>query len=420
MGNNSGQYHTALKDLSLIGNGAGIGLWRREGWWDRTERVIIEGFEIGQKDGIGTSNVTGSYWCVNDQVWFRNNGVNLVITDFSNLNTWKNCRFSHADDWDIQFIEPTTPLLLGMQGNKFVDCEFASGDSVYLGARIFNLIFDNAYFEQPGYAVYDATNHSKGRLAFTGITNIFGSQSVKNKIVAGTNGGNCQDWTFDNIRTNLGKGVGAAAEMEVVEMGGSANYFHFNFPRLDNVPGWVLTADANFSKTKASIMGRNGSSILFLSRMYCDESIQNESHTVADYTTASNIGVDLYEKGVDVGELTTTWFTVLEIPDFLVTFAHAALHYELTIGGRNPVSNNVKAAFLCGEVHGVNATLGTLVEVFNRQSGSAQITVEHRVIQVDTSVVVQIRISDASTAPFDQVFCAVESKTAGKFTELAR
>ena len=418
IGNNSGQYHTALENLSLIGNGLGIGLHRNEGWWDRLTRVIIEGFDIGEKDGFGTSSVTGNYWCVNDQVWYRNNRVNLEITDQSNLNTWRNCRFSGAEDWDIMLTEPSSPQSLGMQGLKFTDCEILSQDGVYLGARIFNMEFNNTYFEQPGHAVYDATNHSK-RVNFTGITNLFGSQSTKNKIVAGTNGGNAQDWTFDNIRTNLGKGAGAPAVMQVVEMGATANYFHFNNPRLDNVPGWVLTDETNFSKTKASIIGRNGSTILFMKKMAAEESISNVHHTVVDYTLSSNIGVDLFEKGIDVGELTTTWFTVMTVPDFVIVFAHAAFHYELTIGGRNPSSNNVKAAFIGGEVYGVNGAIGGFFEVFNRQSGSAQITVEHQVVVSGTSLLVQIRKSAASTAVFDQVYCAVESKTAGKFTELA-
>lgn len=51
--------------------------------------------------------------------------------------------------------------------------------------------------------------------------------------------------------------------------------------------------------------------------------------------------------------------------------------------------------------------------------GSNQITVEQQAIRSGTSLLVQIRKSAASTATFDQVYCAVESKTVGKFTELA-
>ena len=419
IGNSSGQYHTSLEDIALIGNGTGTGLLRGEGWWDRMVRVIIEGFDVGEQDGLGTSNVTGCYWCRNEQVWYRNNRVNLRVTDYSNLNTWANCRFSGATDWDIEFIDPTNPLTLGMQGNRFEDCEFASPDSVYLGARIFDLNFHNPYFEQSGYAVYDGTSHSKGSVTFTGTTKIFGSQSVKNKIVAGRNGGNCQNWSFQNLKTNLGKGAGAPATMQVVDMGPTANYFSAFHPVLTGVAGWELTQPENFSKLKMQLFDVNGKSILQMASLSTGKSIANAHHTVVDYTLTSNIGVDLFEKGVDVGELTTTWFTVVEVPDFAVSFAHAAFHYELTIGGRNPASNNVKAAFLGGEIHGVNGAIGGFTEVFNRQSGSAQITVEHQVIQSGSSLLVQIRKSVSSTAVFDQVYCAVESKTVGKFTELA-
>lgn len=419
IGNNSGQYHTSLQDIALIGNGLGVGLLRGEGWFDRMVRVIIEGFDVGQQDGLGTSNVTGCYWCRNDQVWYRNNRVNLRVTDYSNLNTWANCRFSGATNWDVEFIEPSTPLTLGMQGNRFEDCEFASSDSVYLGARIFDLNFHNPYFEQPGYSVYDGTSHSKGSVTFTGTPKFFGSQSVKNKIVVGYNGGNCQNWSFQNLKTNLGKGVGAPSTMQVIDMGPNANYFSTYHPVLTGVAGWELTQPGNLSKLKMQLYDVDGKSVLQMKSLSTERSIANAHHTVVDYTLTSNIGVDLFEKGVDVGELTTTWFTVAEVPDFAVAFAHAAFHYELTIGGRNPTSNNVKAAFLCGEVHGANGTIGGFFEVFNRQSGSAQITVEHQVIQSGTSLLVQIRKSLASTATFDQVYCAVESKAAGKFTELA-
>lgn len=419
IGNNSGQYHTSLEDISLIGNGLGIGLLRGEAWWDRMVRVIIEGFDVGEQDGLGTSNVTGCYWCKNEQVWYRNNRVNLRVTDYSNLNTWANCRFSDAIDWDMEFIEPTNPLTLGQQGNRFVDCEMASPDSVYLGARIFDMNFHNPYFEQSGYAVYDGTNHSKGSITFTGTPKFFGSQSVKNKVVAGHNGGNCQNWSFHNLKTNLGKGAGAPATMQVIDMGPTANYFSAIHPVLTGVDGWELTQPENYSKLKMQLFDVNGKSILQMASLSTEKSVTNVHHTVVDYTLGSNIGVDLFEKGVEVGELTTDWFTVMEVPDFAVTFAHAAFHYELTIGGRNPTSNNVKAAFLGGEIHGVNGAVGGFVEVFNRQSGSAQITVEHQAIQSGTSLLVQIRKSASSTAVFDQVHCAVESKTAGKFTELA-
>lgn len=419
IGNSSGQYHTSLQDLSLIGNGIGTGLLRGEAWWDRMVRIIIEGFDVGEQDGIGTSNVTGCYWCRNEHVWYRNNRVNLRVTDYSNLNTWANCRFSNATDWDMEFIEPTNPLTLGQQGNRFVDCEMASPDSVYLGARIFDMNFHNPYFEQSGYAVYDGTNHSKASVTFTGTPKFFGSKSVKNKIVAGHNGGNCQNWSFHNLKTNLGKGSGAPAIMQVIDMGPTANYFSAIHPVLTGVAGWELTQPENYSKLKMQLFDVNGKSILQMAALSTEKLVTNVHHTVVDYTLGSNIGVDLFEKGVDVGELTTGWFTVIEVPDFAVTFAHAAFHYELTIGGRNPTSNNVKAAFLGGEVHGVNGAIGGFVEVFNRQSGSAQITVEHQVVQSGTSLLVQIRKSAASTATFDQVYCAVESKTAGKFTELA-
>ncbi|HDX8590012.1 TPA: hypothetical protein RQN76_000813 [Aeromonas dhakensis] len=319
----------------------------------------------------------------------------------------------------MEFIEPTNPLTLGQQGNRFVDCEMVSPDSVYLGARIFDMNFHNPYFEQSGYAVYDGTNHSKGSVTFTGTPKFFGSQSVKNKIVAGHNGGNCQNWSFHNLKTNLGKGSGAPATMQVIDMGPTANYFSAIHPVLTGVAGWELTQPENYSKLKMQLFDVNGKSILQMAALSTEKSVTNVHHTVVDYTLGSNIGVDLFEKGVDVGELTTGWFTVMEVPDFAVTFAHAAFHYELTIGGRNPTSNNVKAAFLGGEVHGVNGAIGGFVEVFNRQSGSAQITVEHQAIQSGTSLLVQIRKSASSTAVFDQVYCAVESKTAGKFTELA-
>lgn len=419
IGNNSGQYHTSLKDLALIGNGLGVGLLRGDGWWDRMVRVIIEGFDVGEQDGLGTSNVTGCYWCRNEQVWYRNNRVNLRVTDYTNLNTWANCRFSGAADWDIEFIEPTNPLTLGMQGNAFVDCEFASPDSVFLGARIFDLNFHNPYFEQNGYAVYDGTSHTKGTVTFTGTPKFFGRGSTKNKVVAGYNGGNCQNWSFQNMKTNLGKGAGAPSTMQVIDMGPTANYFSAYHPVLTGVPGWELTQQGNLSKLKMQLYDVNGKSVLQMKSLSTELTVTNVHHTVVDYTLTSNIGVDLFEKGVDVGELTTEWFTVMEVPDFSVEFAHAACHYELTIGGRNPATGNAKAAFIGGEVYGANNTIGVPVEVFNRQMGSNQITVEQQAIRSGTSLLVQIRKSAASTATFDQVYCAVESKTAGKFTELA-
>lgn len=419
IGNASGQYHTALRDLSLIGNGSGIGLWRREAWWDLVERVIIENFDIGEKDGIGTSNVTGCYWCRNEQVWYRNNRINLHVTDYTNLNTWANCRFSEASVWDIEFIEPTSPLTLGQQGNRFVDCEFASLDSVFLGARIFDMNFHNGYFEQPGYAVYDGTAHTKNAISFTGTTKIFGASSTKNKIVAGRNGGNCQNWSFHNIRTNLGKGAGAPATMQVIDMGPTANYFSAFHPTMTGVAGWELTQPSNYNKLGMQLYDVNGKSILQMSALSTDRLVANSSHVTIDYAASNNRGVDLYRKGVSLGELTTTWATVLQIPDFIVQFACSTLHYELSIAGRNQGNGTVKAAHICGEANGNTGTLANVVEIFNRQTGSTAITVEYQAIQSGTSLLVQVRKSAASTAVFDQVFCAVDAKSAGFYIGLA-
>uniref|UniRef100_A0AB74UJF7 Tail protein n=1 Tax=Aeromonas phage vB_AdhaP_MF TaxID=3367373 RepID=A0AB74UJF7_9CAUD len=420
IGNNSGQYNTVMGRLTLSSaTGGGIGIMRNEGWWAKEYEMRIEGFDIGQQDGTGSSSVTGSYWCVSDQVYLVGNRINLKITDFTNLCTWRNCRMSHAKDWDVYFEEPSSPLLLGMQGIRFEDTEFASKNQVFLGARIFNLIFDNVYFEGNGYAVYDGTNHSKGHVGFTGGTNIFGSKSEVSKIHAGVNGGNCQGWYFENMRTNLGYEPGGSGFREVVVMGPTANYFRFINCRTDNASGWVLTDERNFLyKNRAEIIGRNGESIMFFKRCVSDSAIANRSHVVVNHQEVTNIGVDVFDKGVDLGELGTTWKTVMEVPDFYVEYAFAFMNCKLTLGGRNPKYNNGKGAHFEIDVIGVNGTSFTPTIVTDRQYGTSNITLEVRAVLSGKSLLIQVRCSEASVDPFDQVFCAVSAQVAGKFTEL--
>ncbi|WP_323969871.1 phage tail-collar fiber domain-containing protein [Aeromonas veronii] len=417
IGNESGQYHTSLQKLSLIGNGKGIGLWRGEGWWDRVSEVIIEGFDIGQKDGIGYSNQSGCFWCVNDQVWYRNNRVNLHVTDGSNLNLWSMCRFSGATDWDIEFVEPTNAQVLGQQGNRFTDCEWASNDAIYLGAKIFDLNFHNPYFEQAGYAVYDGTSHVKGSVTFTGTPKFFGKKSVKNKIVAGHNGGSCQNWAFYNLKTNLGKGVGAPDINYLIDMGDGANYFSVIGPTVQTgADGWELTQDSNYSRLKMQLFDVNGKSVLFAKSISSELVVANKSHTVADYKNLRDVGVDMFESGVVIGELSSSWHTVMTIPDFVIQYAFATLHCELTISGRNPNFNRIHSAHIGFELDSENGAILNNVEIYNRQTGTANVHVEYRLLVDGEVAMVQVRNDSTSLYNlYDQVYCAVEAKVAGKF-----
>lgn len=417
IGNKSGQYHTSLQKLSLIGNGKGLGLWRGEGWWDRVSEVIIEGFDIGQKDGIGYSNQSGCFWCVNDQVWYRNNRVNLHVTDGSNLNLWSMCRFSGATDWDIEFIEPTNAQVLGQQGNRFSDCEWASNNSIYLGAKIFDLNFHNPYFEQAGYAIYDGTSHVKGSVTFTGTPKFFGKKSVRNKIVAGHNGGSCQNWAFYNLKTNLGKGVGAPDINYLIDMGDGANYFSVIGPTVQTgADGWELTQESNYSRLKMQLFDVNGKSVLFAKSISSELLISNKSHVVVDYKNLRDVGVDIFEAGVSLGELNSSWQTVMTIPDFVIQYSFATLHCELTISGRNPTFNRIHSAHIGFELDSENGVIMNNAELYNRQTGTTNVHVEYRLLVNGETALVQVRNDSTSINNlYDQVYCAVEAKVAGKF-----
>ncbi|WNV45778.1 tail spike protein with pectin-lyase like hydrolase [Aeromonas phage AerS_266] len=413
IGNNTGQYHTSIKKLTLLGaNNKGIGLHRGEAWWDNLEELIIEGFDIAQQDGIGTTDVTGCYWCHTKSVWYRKNRINLRITDFSNLNIWTSCRFSHATEWDIEFVEPTLPLSLGMQGIRFTDCEFASPNSVSIGARIFDLNFHNPYFEQPGIAVIDSSTHTKGNVSFTGTPKFFGGKSISNKVIAGYQG-QCTNWTFENIKTNLGKTAETPGPLYLIDMGPKAFYFDVKGHTHTGTEDWELTQVENFSRKKLQLYSVDGKSILYTKRISSEELISKVSRYPVLLDVDTNLGGEKVIFGKKLDLLGMTKVPCLEIHNFATTYVYCYAHINIKISGVDTAGSFIKNAHIQFDISSNSGTLGTIVEGFNNQTGT-RIVVRYECIKSGNNLVLNLWAENTVTE-FDQVNAIFEITTLGRF-----
>ena len=336
-GNNTGQYHTGIEDLTINGDGTGTGLDLRESWWTKIDRVIIKNHDIGCKLGIGTSNITGCYWNLFSQVWHRNNNTNLHITDFTNLNNWKSCRFDNATNWDIEFVEPTTPLGLGMEGNSFEDCEMASEDSIRLAAKIWDLSFNNIYFEQKGNVILDDSTHSKRSVSFNECK-FFGANSLKNKIVAGVSG-QCTDWSFTNCTTNLSRDATAPNPLYLVDMQANAFWFTLDNTRLENGPDIALVNPVTTNKDKWKLHDGKGNDVIYSANIVSDAFVSADIRMSADPQSnqlATNVKANSLQTAYDVGAFTT--IDLFKITRGAIASAYSATTVNITLSGRNLTS----------------------------------------------------------------------------------
>jgi len=410
-GNGTGQYHTGIKDLTLYGDGTGIGLNLRESWWGKFERVIIQNFDTGCKLGIGTSGITGCYWNLFEHVWHKGNNTNLHITDFTNLNNWKSCRFDTATDWDVEFVEPSTPLGLGMEGNSFEDCEMASLDSIRLAAKIWDLSFNNIYFEQKGYIVLDDSTHSKRSISFNECK-FFGANSLKNKIVAGVLG-QCTDWHFTNCTTNLSRDPSAPNPLNLVDMQSNAFWFKFTMPRLENGPNIELVSPSTTNKDKWRLQDARGNDEIY-SKSIISDGISSADIRMSKDPQSDQLALSVKSNSLsfakDVGSFTS--FDVISIKRGSIASAYSATAFEMTLSGRD-LTNAVHASWNYKGLIIGNGTSVAIVTINDNSAGAGAFNPTITIARSGDDIVVTA--NNPSGPSIDQTNINVTASASGNF-----
>lgn len=371
IGNGSGTYYGSIEELTL--SNFDIGLNGIEDWWLSVKNLNIVGCNIGQKTGFGSSDVTGNYWCRFEGIRYLDNDVNLLVTDFTNLNHWERCRFEGATNQDVYFLEPTNTLALGMENNKFSQCEFVSLGGIELAARILGLVFDQCYFENQGTAIYDDNNTKPVRSVIFNECGFYGGGSASNKVRLGYGTSFTTHVKADNCITNIGRGVGAPATLYVFDMGPNAFWWVFDNPYIQNGSGVEFVNPVETNKDKWQLRAENRTSIEFYDTTTTRKSL-TQYHSVQDDTPQDGINIKAQVativKNVGTMPTDTSYVEVARIDRFFLAAAYSFANIKATFCGRNLDTPGPGNAYIEVDVSGNTTNLASETEVANRQYGT--------------------------------------------------